>query len=371
MNDPYVFVLLIDIQNNVLLLSYNQYTTFLSTKITKLDQPIGNDPIMAAKIASLRLIKEKLNLLTSHERLDDISLYDITGNKLHVFIHRVNDDEKKLILSNNISGANFININNLPSNLDILSSSISQGITNNPNLILNTTKPPSFQPISFPTDIKKYNPFMEVPLLMPLDVYEKNKQNIPIQNQQQVQVQNKEPVQNQVPEPTQQPVSVPTYRSNLPLNLIVSDKNNSSEKKIPIEASNHNLPLTINVSDKKGAVTQPAIFHADEIRTTELNIDKNNKNLNVEKSDKKCLELENKYLKYKEKYLVAKQDILTQSQKLKECDEIKEKYLVAKQDILTQSQKLKECDEIKEKYLVMKQKYIELEKELNELKNKK
>jgi hypothetical protein len=369
MNDPYVFVLLMDIQNNILLLSYNQYTTFLSTKITKLDQPIGNDPIMASKIASLRLIKEKLNLLTSHERLDDISLYDITGNKLNVYIHRINDDEKKLILTNNTSGANFININNLPSNLDILSSAISQAITSYPNLILNTTKPPSFQPISFSTDIKKYTPFMEVPLLMPLDIYEKNKQNIPIPNQQPVQ--NKEPVQNQAQEPTQQPVSVPTYRSNLPLNVIVSDKNNSSEKKIPIEASNHNLPLTFIVSDKKGSVVQPPIFHADEIRTTELNINEDNKNLNVEKNDKKCLELENKYLKYKEKYLVAKQDILTQSQKLKEFDEIKEKYLVAKQDILTQSQKLKECDEIKEKYLVMKQKYLELEKELNELKNKK
>jgi len=331
MNDPYVFVILMDIYNDVLLLSYNQYTTFLSTKITKLDQPIGNDPIMAAKIASLRLIKEKLNLLTSHERLDDISLYDITGNKLHIFIHRVNDDEKKLILSNNISGANFININNLPSNLDILSSSISQAITNYPNLILNTTKPPSFQPISFSTDIKKYNPFMEVPLLMPLDVYEKNKENITIPNkpsQQPVQ----ELGQGQGQGPGQEQGQVPT--SNLPVTVVASDKNNSSEKRIPIQTSTSNLPHTVAVSDKKGSVVQPPIFHPDEIRTTELNINQDKKNINVEKSDKKYLELENKYLKYKEKYLIAKQDIIKQAEEFNK-------------------------------------KYIELEKELNKLKNKK
>jgi hypothetical protein len=297
MNDPYVFILLMDIQNNVLLLSYNQYITFLSTKVTKFDQPIGDSSISASKVAALRLIKEKLHLLTSHERLDDISLYDITGNKLQVFIHRVNDEEKKLILDNNISGSNFISINNLPTNLDILSSAISQAITTYPYLILNTTTPPSNQSISFSKDIKKYSPNMEVPLLMPVHVYEKNKNN----------KSNKIPIQSQI----QVPVQVPVQNE-------------------PIQDNSQKINKNIN---------KPAIFHANEIRTTELNINENtvnkiDKNDKVDKNDKKCLELENKYLKYKEKYLIAKQDIIKQSKEFNK-------------------------------------KYLELEKELNELKNKK
>jgi hypothetical protein len=167
MSDPDVFLLIMDIQNNILILLNNQYTTLLSSKITKNDKSLINDPNMLAKIITLRLIKDKLKLLTSHERLDDISLYDQNGNKLNVFIHRINDEEKKLILANNISESNFININTLPKNLDTLSSSIIQTITNYPELILNTTKPPSSIPITYPTDIQKFIPSMQVPLLKP------------------------------------------------------------------------------------------------------------------------------------------------------------------------------------------------------------
>ena len=267
MSESYVYLLLIDIENNILLLLHNQYTTFLSTQVTKFDQPIGNDPTLAAKVASLRLIKEKLHLLTSQERLDDTSLYDSSGAKLHIFIHRINNEEKKLILTNNIVGANFININTLPSNLEILSSAISQAITTYPNLVLNTTHPPSFQPITFPTNITKYNPAMAVPLLMPYDIYQQYKQNIA-------------PSFGQTFQPNVEKKVEP--KQNLPIPISVS--------------SPEIIPTVISKPKEHINIIKPPIFNQSNknIPTPEIN-------------NKKYLELNLKYLKYKEKYLSIQQ----------------------------------------------------------------
>jgi len=342
MSDPYVFLLIMDIQNNILILLNNQYTSFLSSTITKNDQSLGNDPIMNAKIATLRIIKDKLRLLTSHERLDDISLYDQNGNKLNVFIHRINDEEKKLILANNISGANFININTLPKNLDMISSSIAQAITNYPDLILNTTTPPSFIPISYPTKIQKFIPSMQVHLLKPKNILIQGNQNLQSSNQpvflqsipkstlptipepilsptlaQTSPVQEPklsttlEPKLEQTPAPTLAPTPEPTL-----LPVQEPKLTSTSEPKL---APTPEPTLKPKISME---LTKPPIFHASEIATSELNIGNN----------KKHLELERKYLKYKEKYVaLKKQHVMTQD------DNIKEKYVaLKKQHVMTQ-----------------------------------
>jgi hypothetical protein len=279
MNDNYIFLLLIDIKNNILLLNLNQYTGFLSTKIIDEDK-LQNNNIPSQKKALLRLIKEKFKLLTSDQRLDDITLYDITGNILPVYIHRINDEEKNLILNNNLIDANFTNINNLPSNLDILSSSISQAITTYPKLLSSTTFPPSNQKIIYPSEIQKYSPAMEVPLLMPLDVYQKQKQNILLPTQ----------VKNQL---NKQPIFEPI------------------QKKVTKEIS-HIVDITddelVDDNEKykiKTKIIEPPKFNPSIQLNTDLEINK-----------KKYLEMEKKYLKYKEKYLEAKKEILNNAVEL-------------------------------------------------------
>jgi hypothetical protein len=308
MSDPYVFLLIMDIQNNILILLNNQYTSFLSSTITKNDQSLSNDPNMSAKIATLRLIKDKLKLLTSHERLDDISLYDQNGNKLSVFIHRINDEEKKLILENNISGANFININTLPKNLDILSSSISQTITNYPQLILNTTKPPSYVPITYSNDINKYIPSIQVPLLKPKNLLIQGNQNLQPQNQS-IPIpklsQTSETKLSVTSQPTLQPTPQPTLPPNPQPTLPPTPQPTLPPTPQPIlqptpqptlsptpEPRLSPTPEPKLPTKKIMELTKPPIFHASEIATSELNID-----------NKKHLVLEKKYLKYKEKYL--------------------------------------------------------------------
>jgi len=300
MNDPYVFLLIMDIQNNILILLNNQYTTFLSSTITKNDQSLGNNPIMNAKIATLRLIKDKLKLLTSHERLDDISLYDQNGNKLSVFIHRINEEEKKLILANNVSGANFININTLPKNLDKLSSSIIQTITNYPELILNTTKPPSFIPITYPTNIQKFIPSMQVPLLKPKNIIVHENKNEPINIQSSLAptlAPTPAPTLAPTPAPTLAPTPAPTLAPTPAPTLAPTPAPTLAPTPAPTLAPTPapTLAPTLESSYKPNIsieLTKPPIFHASEIATSELNID-----------NKKHLELEKKYLKYKEKYL--------------------------------------------------------------------
>jgi len=282
MNDNYIFLLLIDIKNNILLLNLNQYTGFLYTKINDEDK-LPNNNIPSQKKALLRLIKEKFKLLTSDQRLDDITLYDITGNILPVYIHRINDEEKNLILNNNLIDANFISINNLPSNLDILSSSISQAITTYPKLLLSTTFPPSNQKIIYPSEIHKYSPAMEVPMLMPLDVYQKQKQNILLPTQ----------VKNQL---NKQPISEPIQKKVTKEISHIVDINDD-------ELVDDNEKYKI-----KTKIIEPPKFNPSIQLNTDLEINK-----------KKYLEMEKKYLKYKEKYLEAKKEILNKAAELTEA----------------------------------------------------
>jgi len=288
MNENYVYLLLIDIQNNILLLNLNQYTGFLYTKINNEDN-IPDNNIPSSKNALIRLIKEKFKLLTSYQRLDDITLYDITGNKLPVYIHRINEEEKKLILSIKSVDGSFTNINNLPSNLDILSSSISQAITSYPNLIINTTNPPSTQKITYSTDIKKYNPEMEVPLLMPFNIYQEQKENIILPT--------KEPVQKPVQKPVQSPIQ--------------SSIKSKSEINIPVTISDVSDDELVDDNKKSKldkTIIEPPKFNSSMKLDTDLETNK-----------KKYLEMEKKYLKYKEKYLEAKKAILTNAAELTEA----------------------------------------------------
>jgi hypothetical protein len=300
MSDPDVFLLIMDIQNNILILLNNQYTTLLSSKITKNDKSLINDPNMLAKIITLRLIKDKLKLLTSHERLDDISLYNQNGNKLNVFIHRINDEEKKLILANNISESNFININTLPKNLDILSSSIIQTITNYPELILNTTKPPSSIPITYPTDIQKFIPSMQVPLLKPKNELNNKQSSLALNlatTPAQTLATTPAPTLATTPAQTFATTPAPTPASILAPTIAPTLAPTTAPTLAPTLESSYKPNISMEL-------TKPPIFHASEIATSELNID-----------NKKYLELEKKYLKYKEKYLnlsisINKKDIM-------------------------------------------------------------
>jgi len=282
MNDNNVFLLLIDNQNNILLLNANQYNSFLSTKINNEDNL--NNNIVSSKNAILRLIKEKFKLITSHQRLDDITLYDIIGNKLPVYIHRINEEEKNLILSIRSIDGSFTNINNLPSNLDTLSSSIAQAITTYPNLILNTTPPPSNQKIAYLADIKKYNPIIEVPLLMPIDIYQQQKNNIPLPDK----ILAKEPISVKIPIQYKSEINHPIIISDVSDDELVDD--NKKEAKI----------------DKK--IIEPPKFKPSIQLDSDLQI-----------NNKKYLEMEKKYLKYKEKYLEAKKDILNKAAELTEA----------------------------------------------------
>jgi hypothetical protein len=162
-----VFVIISDPNINLSMFLINSSYTFPNIEMTAADYKLGYTDDIAAYNAAIRLVRERFNSNIERNRLHDISLQDDKGEKIYVFLCKLNNTEihelSKFLVVNPMP--TFFNINNLPKNLDIVSSAIAYAITRNINLIKDA-KPKSII-LNLPDYFIHFKPLYPVPILMP------------------------------------------------------------------------------------------------------------------------------------------------------------------------------------------------------------
>lgn len=163
-----VFVIISDPNIYLSMFLINSSYTFPNIEMNAADYKLGYTDDIAASNTAIRLVRERFNLSIDKNRLHDISLQDEKGEKIYVFLCKLNSTEihelSKFLVVNPMP--TFININNLPQNLDILSAAIAYAITRNINLIKNAE--PKSIVLNIPNYLSPFNtPLFPIPILMP------------------------------------------------------------------------------------------------------------------------------------------------------------------------------------------------------------
>jgi hypothetical protein len=170
-----VFVIISDQNTNLSMFLVNSNYIFPSIDMLQSDYKIGNNDDMASYNTAIRLVNQIFNLSIDRNRLYDISLKDNKGDKIYVFLCKLNSTEmhelQKFFLGSLIP--TFININNLPKNLDVISSAIAYVITRNINLIKDAE--PKAIAINFPYNLIPFTPLFPIPILIPIRYASVNK----------------------------------------------------------------------------------------------------------------------------------------------------------------------------------------------------
>jgi hypothetical protein len=158
MSSQDVFLIFIDPNINLITIANDGKYTFPNTKILKTDY-IGDDNIDNAALNSAIRLAHIYNLNIQKNRLYDASLRNINGDKLFLFIYKLDNTE----LSSLVPKYTFVNINRLPITLDTISSTIAITLTNNFNLIRSVPNPPTI--IYVYPQIIPFVPIINVPIL--------------------------------------------------------------------------------------------------------------------------------------------------------------------------------------------------------------
>jgi hypothetical protein len=172
MSSPDVVLILID--PNAYILTYPEGTnyTFVTTTLTMPDYPWDKNTDMAAKNASVRVLKDRFGFIINRGRLYDASLVNSLGVKTFVYIYKIDAGERTRLSS--IPTVVFSSINALPPNLSILSATVASSLTANFNLIRDAPSPANIFKFNYPPNVIIYTPLFRIPVLIPYAVYLKS-----------------------------------------------------------------------------------------------------------------------------------------------------------------------------------------------------
>jgi hypothetical protein len=164
-----VFVIISDQNTNLSMFSVNSNFIFPSIDMLPIDYKVGNTDDMASYNTAIRLVNEIFNLSIDRNRLHDISLKNDKGEKIYVFLCKLNSTEMYELQKffNGSIMPSFFSINNFPKNLDVISAAIAYVITRNINLIKDAE--PRSIVLNIPTYLNPYTTnLFRIPILIPL-----------------------------------------------------------------------------------------------------------------------------------------------------------------------------------------------------------
>jgi hypothetical protein len=172
MSSPDVVLILID--PNAYILTYPEGTnyTFVTTTLTMPDYPWDKNTDMAAKNASVRVLRDKFGFIINRGRLYDASLVNSLGVKTFVYIYKIDAGERTRLST--VPTVVFSSINALPPNLSILSATVASSLTANFNLIRDAPSPANIFKFNYPPNVIIYTPLFRIPVLIPYAVYLKS-----------------------------------------------------------------------------------------------------------------------------------------------------------------------------------------------------
>jgi len=310
-----VFVIISDQNTNLSMFSVNSNFIFPSIDMLPIDYKVGNTDDMASYNTAIRLVNEKFNLSIDRNRLYDISLKDDKGDKIYVFLCKLNSTEmhelQKFFLGSLIP--TFININNLPKNLDVISSAISYVITRNINLIKDAE--PKAIAINFPYNLIPFTPLFPVPILIPVRYASVNKTifvtspRVPKIESSDIEVK----LVPRKPSPKKPSPKKPSPKS-------LSPKKPSPKSISPKKPS----PKSISPSITLPKSSSPKVIKKkiSPIIRKKLNSPVSSVNSKSPKKSKKKGGYYGKYLKYKIKYLESEKHILYLEEKINKYNSI-------------------------------------------------
>jgi len=227
-----VILILVDRNSNILFIPDATNTTYSFPTIQTIaaDRNLGADDNTAAKNAAIRLLSTcSINMTrdTFNIRSSDISITNAAGEKIYLYVLKLDDTERAGIILN--PTRLFIHINNMPKALNLLSASVAVTITKYFDLIRYATNPPSLINYIFPIRILPYYPSLIVPVYTPINMSFKN---------------NKLPVST----------SAPTIERKSP------KKERESPKKQPKPVSPKNQTKPIQIDFPSSKLNKPKIY---------------------------------------------------------------------------------------------------------------
>jgi len=310
MSSPDVVVIIVDQNINLLTIPYATNYTFPSTKVV---QYPGESMDSSALKTAINLLSSNLNLSIDNSRLYDISLINDKGEKLYVYICKLNSLEVSYIRYPKFE---FININRLPNTLNLLSSGIAVTLTNYFDLI--RLAEPKVLILNYPSIIVPFVPIINVPIYRPIRTVSST---LPITT-----TAPKVPRKNTLLEHQKiDPLVVPKHSS--PRTKPSSPKSPRSPKaprppspKAPRPPSPKSLPVIhkIPLTVRKISPIKPK-KPSNSSDTSSVSSTKSRK-----KKDKKKKEggYYSKYLKYKIKYLESEKQVLYLTEKINKYNSI-------------------------------------------------
>jgi len=161
-NNKEVVIILVDQNLNLVTTQYGNNASFIKTTINMQDYPADNNIDMAAQNAAIRFLKDSFAIYASKQRLFDAKIVNDVAEKVHVFIYKLDSNEKITIQQNQT--ISFVSINRLPLSFTPLSASIAVVLTNNFDLFKRSPNPPGIVTINYPIHVPIYMPVITVPV---------------------------------------------------------------------------------------------------------------------------------------------------------------------------------------------------------------
>jgi len=309
MSSPDVVLILIDPNANILTYPDGTNYSFVTTTLTMPDYPWDKNTDMAAKNASLRILRDRFGFIINRARLYDASVVNTLGVKTFVYIYKIDASERARLAL--IPSIVFSSINALPPNLNFLSAAVANVLTSNFNLIRDAPAPANILLINYPPKVNIYTPSFSIPVLIPYIVYVKGinqpvltapivKRNSPI-------VKRNSPVVETVSDKkSNKPNSPVVPRTPIKLSLSSSSSSESPKKEYKPTVSTSNSSSPKNSSPPKDLPKR----NSPKKNSPKSKIPSPKKRRSRRHRNKKRGGFYLSYIKYKIKYLELKKKLL-------------------------------------------------------------